>query len=72
MCTIKRKLEKLILKGDPEGKQRVWNSLAKAIIGCQCCQHYNKKANRRKNGHQDILEERHGLQCDYILPSKVR
>ena len=35
MCTIKRKLEKLILKGDPEGKQRVWNITIKKQIGAK-------------------------------------
>lgn len=71
MCTFKRKFRKLSEKNDPIGKQRVWNRLVKELIGCRCCQYFNKKKNRCKKGHQNILQERNGLPCDDISPTVV-
>lgn len=72
MSRIERKIRKLIEDGDKAEKNRSWQRFVRKHIGCQCCQHYNKKKKLCKMGHQDILEERHRLPCEDILPTKLK
>lgn len=72
MDRLERKIHKLIKDSDPEGKIRMWQKLVREHIGCQCCQHYHKRKKCCKLGHQDIIEERQGLPCDDMLPTKLK
>ena len=71
MCIFKKKFKKMIKKQEEELAKLTWPIFVTKYIGCELCQHYDKKDNACKNGHQDILEERHGLPCDDIMPNEL-
>ena len=71
MCSLDRKFHKLIEEFGREDKERCWQRLVREHFGCQLCQHYDCKKESCKIGHQDILEERHGVPCDDILPTEL-